>query len=590
MKKTTLLIALIAVCGLNHALAQWAANGTNIYNTNSGFVGIGTNSPATLLYVAKNMTEPNITVRNLGGTGGATYTMTDNLSGANWKFKATTTGGFKIRDHANSLDVIVIEPNSAANSLYINANGYVGVGKSNPAYLLDVNGDALISGVRVGIGGGYGYNCTALGNGVLQNNSNVNNTGVGYQTLFNNSTGYTNTGCGLTALYSNTTGNLNTALGSTALYYNTEGSSNTALGPGTLYQNTTGSSNIAIGRRALYVSTDRSGNIAIGDSSLYNNGTSATGDTQASKSVAIGVKALYTNTTGYYNTATGYQALQSNLSGFNNVAMGYQALMQNSSGSYNTQVGVHSSPASTGGNYNTSLGFATLFQNGTGNGNTAIGMYADYYVTAGYNTAVGYSAGDNYTMTNGTFLGAYAYPSGSGYSNCMALGYDAHVNASNKVVVGNPSVTSIGGYAGWTNFSDGRYKKNVSRDVPGLDFIQLLHPVTYNLDVNTLNADQRKGMNMTLREGEQPRIESAEDRAAAEAKSRIVYTGFIAQEVEQAAKSIGYDFSGLDVPQSPDGYYGLRYSDFVVPLVKAVQELKAENDELRRRIEELEKK
>jgi len=53
--------------------------------------------------------------------------------------------------------------------------------------------------------------------------------------------------------------------------------------------------------------------------------------------------------------------------------------------------------------------------------------------------------------------------------------------------------------------------------------------------------------------------------------------GFIAQEVEQAAHSIGYDFSGVDAPKNENDFYGLRYAEFVVPLVKAVQELSTQN-------------
>jgi hypothetical protein len=114
------------------ATGQWAVNGSNIYNTNTGNVGIGNTAPSTLLYVGKSMTEPTIAVRNLGGTGGATYSMVDNVSGANWKFKATNSGGFKIRDNAFSLDVFQIEANSAANVIYINSAGSVGIGTNTP--------------------------------------------------------------------------------------------------------------------------------------------------------------------------------------------------------------------------------------------------------------------------------------------------------------------------------------------------------------------------------------------------------------------------------------------------------------------------
>jgi hypothetical protein len=65
---------------------------------------------------------------------------------------------------------------------------------------------------------------------------------------------------------------------------------------------------------------------------------------------------------------------------------------------------------------------------------------------------------------------------------------------------------------------------------------------------------------------------SAEELQAKAEKSKLRYTGFVAQEVEQAAKKLGYDFSGVDAPKEKDGMYGLRYAEFVVPLVKAVQE------------------
>jgi hypothetical protein len=132
MRTISLFILVITVFSINEAVCQWAYNGNNIYNTNNGNVGIGNNVPGTLLYVGKIMTEPAITVRNFGGTGGATYSMVDDASGAIWKFKATSAGGFKIRDHANSLDVVTIEAGSAANSLYIKAGGGVGIGTATP--------------------------------------------------------------------------------------------------------------------------------------------------------------------------------------------------------------------------------------------------------------------------------------------------------------------------------------------------------------------------------------------------------------------------------------------------------------------------
>ena len=72
---------------------------------------------------------------------------------------------------------------------------------------------------------------------------------------------------------------------------------------------------------------------------------------------------------------------------------------------------------------------------------------------------------------------------------------------------------------------------------------------------------------------------------AREARQREVQTGFVAQDVAGVARSIGYDFSGVDIDEM--GIYSLRYSEFVVPLVKAVQELSAQVEHLQRQIDEL---
>ncbi len=156
MKKGLILIIWLSFFGLNDAISQWTTVGNNIYNSNTGNVGIGNNAPTTLLHAAKLTTEPTITIQNLGGAGGATYTMIDALSGANWKFKATNSGGFKIRDHANLLDVIVIEPNSAANAIYINGAGSVGLGTSAPGSGLNVANGGLAIGSGAGISTTHG--------------------------------------------------------------------------------------------------------------------------------------------------------------------------------------------------------------------------------------------------------------------------------------------------------------------------------------------------------------------------------------------------------------------------------------------------
>ena len=121
-------------------------------------------------------------------------------------------------------------------------------------------------------------------------------------------------------------------------------------------------------------------------------------------------------------------------------------------------------------------------------------------------------------------------------------------------------------------------KKNIKENVPGLAFINKLKPVTYNLDLDAADkivqrpAIKDKDGKLLTQKTSQAEIN------ARNAKQQIVYTGFVAQDVEKAAKELNYDFSGVDAAKSDKDLYGLRYSEFVVPLVKAVQELSKISD------------
>jgi trimeric autotransporter adhesin len=158
-------------------------------------------------------------------------------------------------------------------------------------------------------------------------------------------------------------------------------------------------------------------------------------------------------------------------------------------------------------------------------------------------------------------------------SNANAFGYQSRVTAANTCRIGNSVMGSIGGFDNWSNVSDGRFKKNVTENVKGLEFINLLRPVTYNLDVTGL----KKFMKEEDSENMPASIKKEMQEAVAE-KEKQIKTGFISQEVEAAAKESGFDFSGVDKPQNDESLYGLRYAEFTVPLVKAVQELSKLND------------
>ena len=65
--------------------------------------------------------------------------------------------------------------------------------------------------------------------------------------------------------------------------------------------------------------------------------------------------------------------------------------------------------------------------------------------------------------------------------------------------------------------------------------------------------------------------------------------------MEESLKQLGADFSGVDKPKNEKDFYAIRYGDFTVPLIKAVQEQQQiiekqqqQNEELKKRIEALE--
>ncbi len=407
-----------------------------------------------------------------------------------------------------------------------------------------------------------GYYNTALGNEALfYNTTGSFNTGLGNFALYNNSIGFYNTALGTYALYHNTGGNDNTAAGYYALYENTSGSYNSAFGMEALHHNTTGRYNTATGQYALLTNTTGQNNVAIGFNTLHSN-------TTGHENSALGRDAMYKNTTGYYNTAIGNAALFSNTNGYSNVAIGISSLYNSSY--FNNLVAVGDSALFNNGNgalnipdatANTAVGSKALYHNTTGFSNTATGYKALDSNTTGYkNTAYGYKTlYSNTTGYHNTAIGDSAFYNGTDYHNSTALGYHTVITASNQIRLGNSSVTSIGGYANWSNVSDKRFKKDVSENVPGLDFILKLRPVTYHLDMNAIARFNHTPYSLHLPD-------------AAKTKGAMLQTGFIAQEVEQAAQSIGYDFSGVDAPKNENDYYGLRYAEFVVPLVKAVQE------------------
>lgn len=439
-----------------------------------------------------------------------------------------------------------------------------------------------------------GFSNAAFGGStLLTNTSGNNNTAIGYTALYYNTTGFKNTGSGAGALKSNTTGWDNTANGFVSLFNNIGGSGNTANGSNSMYLNTSGSSNTATGYTSLYSNTSGSQNTANGYQSLYSNldgnNNTASGfaalfsNTSGYNNTAYGINSLMQNTTGGNNTATGSGSLTNNTYGVDNVASGYEALYANISGGGNVANGKSALHNNTTGDFNTANGNLSLSSNTGGTENTATGVAALQFNTTGYgNTADGANAlSTNTTGNYNTAIGKDADVSSNDLWYSTSLGNGAVVNATNKIRLGSSSVTVIEGQVAYTYPSDGRFKNNVKEDVKGLEFISKLRPVTYQFDTKMFDMFLMKNMPDNTRQKRTKNTDYTESAG-------IIHTGFIAQEVEKAAQECGFNFDGVVAPKDKNGNYGVAYSQFTVPLVKAVQELNEKNMLQQKRIEELE--
>jgi hypothetical protein len=504
IKNCRLAIAFVYLLGMSQIThAQWSRTAPSVYlTTSTDKVGIGTTSPEVKFQI--NDQTPVSSFTGVNNAGLRIHSFDNPLN----NYALLGFSGFGSYLNRNLAQIGANFTNNGSSLYFGTSNRYtsgitniamtidwfgnVGIGTITPTQKLDVNGDAVFNGVRVGRGNSVDISNTIIGNGALNSNT----------------TGSQNTANGYQALYTNYSGNHNTASGYQALYYN----------------------------NALSNPFNGSDNTATGHSALYSN-------TSGYRNTANGVNALYFNTEGNNNTATGSQALYFNTYGIDNVATGIVSLYSN-----------------TGGSFNTALGNGALFHNTTGSLNTAIGQSAD--VGAG------------------------------NLSNATAIGANAIVQANNRMQLGS-STTLLATSGGYTIVSDGRFKDEVKTDdAPGLAFINKLRPVAYNFNYKRYDDFLKKDIkaNKESKATQESKIKKAIDDEYQQQlveKSKQRQVGFIAQEVDQLCRDNKFTFNGVYAPQNNNDNYALDYSRFVVPLVKAVQELSSENKKLKEEINQL---
>ncbi len=584
----------------------------SIQNLKSQNVGIGIATPGAKLHVEVPNTwkdsvflvsysgQPKLVVNSLGNVGVGVYNPLAPLvvSGKIWQ--VNTNYSILIGErvlYSGSSGYSVLVGYEAAGTVSSAVNNVVGIGYK----VFSQTGGSIFNSVAIGdsamlysASGVYAPDNIAIGSKAMKNVVGPDNIAIGSKAMYNATGGNSNIAIGTRvmekisggarnvvvgayAMQNNTTGTYNTALGYQALYKNESGWSNVAVGIQALSMNRTGHQNTAIGGLALSSLDSGSNNVAIGYSALLRN-------INGNGNVAIGWQTIQEDSFSSSNVAIGFVAMKFHSKGNNNVAIGSQALVglggAPSLREYNVSIGsdAHAQCLSCSGNI--AIGHFSGNNEKHGMDNVAVGRYAMYVDSLGYrNVAVGFRALTGLPLwrsdTGNVAIGAYALeqapgqfntsvgynsaffiPGGVYVVNSTAIGYDSRITDSNQVRIGNSAVSSIGGFAPWTNFSDERFKEIVNTEIPGTEFILRLKPIAYRINLQKLS--KYLGEKYT--------------HALAKQKEDEIIFGFSAQQVDSVAQSMGITFYGVDKPDNNRTPYGLRYAMFVVPLVKAFQE------------------
>lgn len=243
------------------------------------------------------------------------------------------------------------------------------------------------------------------------------------------------------------------------------------------------------------------------------------------------------------NTAHGYQALNAVTTATSVTGLGYRACANVTTGDRTTAVGRLALENVTTGTDSVAVGYNAGASFTTESSNTAVGSTALRDMVGSSNTAIGASAGTNMlTGSNNSYLGSGA----NGVTR----------NESNKIVLGNSSITNI--YAqvtSITSLSDARDKKNIEPLEVGLDFVNALKPVTFDWNMRpTLDNDGNE---------------------IPGGKIDMPDSGFIAQDLIVAEDTTGLvDYLQLTYRENPDKLQATQ-GRLIPILVKAIQDLSA---------------
>jgi hypothetical protein len=338
---------------------------------------------------------------------------------------------------------------------------------------------------------------------------------------------------------------------------------------------------------------------------------------------------MLSNTTGAGNSAYGYRALRDNLTAYDNTAFGAYALQINTTGSWNVACGAYALMSNTTGNNNAAFGKDALVLTTAGGANTTFsnctGLGYDSRVSASNQVQLGNAATTTYIYgainnrsdardkadIRNTVLGLdfvqklrpvdYRWDMRDDYfekvirierievetSESTRPGIVTELDAAADPAPADPAANpdTAADQEPVVEPEPGTYDILVGDDVVAhitypLGIIELVDS-TKEYESDTLEATCPALSTLKLKVKTRSEMKKLEKDGSK--KRNRYHHGLIAQEVESVLQETGIDFGGFQHHSKGGGedVYTIGYAELFGPLIKAVQELAAENAELK---------
>lgn len=467
---------------------DWNTNGNHISNANTGNVGVGTTSPQDKLHVMDGE------IRISNSTGAPSIYFVDDTDASKMSINyQRATDRLEIRDNTNSVQMVVtnatgnvglgtvvprerlhvegfirmVDGNQQAgyvpvsdangtmtwtdpatistsddgdwtlngNDQYSSPTGNVGIGSTNPAAKLDVNGK-----IQMQTGATVGYIPVSDANGTMTwtdpttiTTGNDGDWTVSGNDQYSTPTGNVGIGSASPAAKLDVNGKIQMQTGATAGYIPVSDANGTMTWTDPATISTASVDEIADADNDTKIQVEESNDediirFDLGGTEYFTMQDGRLNVTNTGRSVFIGEDAglgsglndrdltyigyqAGKGNTGHHNTAIGSQAMSTAAAGSEyNVAVGTLSMQSLTTGDFNIAMGHNALKGVTTGSSNVALGMGANQKLQTGNQNVAIGRAAMYEKTSGStNVAVGYFAGENNVSGSGNvFLGTRA--------------------------------------------------------------------------------------------------------------------------------------------------------------------------------------